>query len=83
MGKVCYFCFLFFPFFSFLNVYLLFFIIFKALFLNTVFADLDENGNVTFSEEQRRRIINLDETYYLLDGCDGGRGGDLQHLSQL
>ena len=48
---------------------------FQSFVLEYGFADLDENGNVTFSEEQRRRIINLDETNFSLDGSDGGRGG--------
>jgi len=38
---------------------------------------IKENGEkeITFSEEQKRRIINIDETNLSLDGSDGGRGG--------
>jgi hypothetical protein len=38
---------------------------------------IKENGEkeITFSEEQKQRIINIDETNLSLDGSDGGRGG--------
>jgi hypothetical protein len=69
------------------SAHIIFFVSFIILFylnesfvLEYGFADLDENGNVIFSEEQRRRIINLDETNFSLDGSDGGRGGLLIKL---
>lgn len=38
---------------------------------------INESGakEIVFSEEQKRRIINIDETNLSLDGSDGGRGG--------
>ena len=39
------------------------------------FATKDDNGLTVFSEDQKRRIINIDETNLSLDGSDGGRGG--------
>jgi len=39
------------------------------------FATKNSNGEVLFTEEQMRRIINVDETNFSLDGSDGGRGG--------
>lgn len=39
------------------------------------FATKEADGTVTFSEQQKRRIINLDETKMSLDGSDGGIGG--------
>ena len=39
----------------------------------------DEEGTliseITFTEEQKRRIINLDETAVTMEGSDGGKGG--------
>jgi len=35
----------------------------------------EHDGEVVFSEAQKRRIINIDETNLSLDGSDGGRGG--------
>jgi hypothetical protein len=39
------------------------------------FATRTDQGEVIFSETQKRRIINIDETNLSLDGSDGGRGG--------
>ena len=39
------------------------------------FATRNETGDVIFTEDQKRRIINIDETNLSLDGSDGGRGG--------
>jgi len=39
------------------------------------FATKDDNGLTVFSEDQKCRIINIDETNLSLDGSDGGRGG--------
>ena len=39
------------------------------------FATTTDQGEVIFSETQKRRIINIDETNLSLDGSDGGRGG--------
>jgi hypothetical protein len=36
------------------------------------FADDDGQGGITFSEEQKRRIVNMNETKYSTDGSDGG-----------
>jgi hypothetical protein len=45
----------------------------------TAVEEYDEEGNliseVTFTEEQKRRIFNIDETKISLDGSDGGVGG--------
>ncbi len=37
----------------------------------------DESGTkeIIFTDDQKRRIINVDETNLSLDGSDGGRGG--------
>jgi hypothetical protein len=35
----------------------------------------DGTGHVKFTEEQRRRIANMDETKFSMDGADGGIGG--------
>jgi hypothetical protein len=43
--------------------------------LDRAFASRSEDGSVHFSEVQKRRIINLDETKLSLDGSDGGIGG--------
>jgi hypothetical protein len=39
----------------------------------------EQDGSVQFSWEQRRCIINLDETNFSLNGSDGSQGG---HTSQ-
>ena len=39
------------------------------------FAAKNDAGEVIFSECQKRRIINVDETNFSLNGSDGGRGG--------
>ena len=39
------------------------------------FATRTDQGEVIFSETQKRRIINIDKTNLSLDGSDGGRGG--------
>ena len=47
----------------------------------TAVEEYDEKGNlileVTFTEEQKQRIFNIDETKISLDGSDGGVGGRL------
>jgi hypothetical protein len=43
--------------------------------LDRAFASRSEDGPDHFSEVQKRRIINLDETKLSLDGSDGGIGG--------
>jgi len=39
------------------------------------FADKNADGEVTFTEKQKRHTINVDETNFSLDGSNGGRGG--------
>ena len=39
------------------------------------FATKEGESTVCFSEDQKRRIINIDETNLSLDGADGGHGG--------
>ncbi len=39
------------------------------------FATCNSDGSIEFSEEQRRQIINMDETKFSVDGSDGGVGG--------
>jgi hypothetical protein len=39
------------------------------------FADDDGQGGITFSEEQKRCIVSMDETKFSTDGSDGGIGG--------
>jgi hypothetical protein len=39
------------------------------------FGDDDGTGDVVFSEEQKRRICNMDETKFSTDGSVGGIGG--------
>ena len=43
--------------------------------MDRAFASRSEDGPDHFSEVQKRRIINLDETKLSLDGSDGGIGG--------
>jgi hypothetical protein len=43
--------------------------------LDRAFASRSEDGSVHFSEVQKRRMINLDETKLSIDGSDGGIGG--------
>ncbi len=38
------------------------------------FATRNESGDMIFTKDQKRRIINIDETNLSLDGSDGGRG---------
>jgi len=47
----------------------------EAFMVTKGFATRGEDGSVTFSQSQMRRIINLDETKLSLDGSDGGIGG--------
>jgi hypothetical protein len=46
----------------------------KKIIFSEVIKDKDEK-EIIFSEEQKRCIINIDETNLSLDGSDGGRGG--------
>ncbi len=39
------------------------------------FATINENGELIFDEELKKRIANLDETCLSLDGNNGNRGG--------
>jgi hypothetical protein len=39
------------------------------------FADDDVQGRITFLEEEKRWIVNMDETKFSTDGSDGGIGG--------
>jgi hypothetical protein len=47
----------------------------KRFFLEFAFGDSDGKGGIVFSEEQKRRIVNMDETKFSTDGSDGGIGG--------
>jgi len=51
------------------------FLAFKDFCLQYGFAVEGENDTIEFSDRQKRRIFNLDETNFSLDGSDGGRGG--------
>jgi hypothetical protein len=42
------------------------------------FGDSDGKGGIVFSEEQKWRIVNMDETKFSTDGSDKGIGGALQ-----
>jgi hypothetical protein len=47
----------------------------EAFCIEYRFGDDDGTGHVVFSEEQKRRICNMDETKFSTDGSDGGIGG--------
>jgi hypothetical protein len=47
----------------------------EKIVLDRAFASRSEDGSVHFSEVQKRRMINLDETKLSIDGSDGGIGG--------
>jgi hypothetical protein len=47
----------------------------EAFCIEYGFGDDDGTGHVVFSEEQKRRICNMDETKFSTDGSDGGIGG--------
>jgi hypothetical protein len=43
--------------------------------LEFAFGDSDGKGGIVFSGEKKRRIVNMDETEFSMDGSDGGIGG--------
>jgi hypothetical protein len=43
--------------------------------LGFAFGDSDGEGGIVFSEEPKRRIVNMDKTKFSTDGSDGGIGG--------
>jgi hypothetical protein len=47
----------------------------QRFFLEFAFGESDGKGGIVFSEEQERRIVNMDETNFGTDGSDGGTGG--------
>jgi hypothetical protein len=47
----------------------------EAFCIEYGFGDDDGTVHVVFSEEQKRRICNMDETKFSTDGSDGGIGG--------
>jgi hypothetical protein len=47
----------------------------EDFFIEYGFGDDDSTGHVVFSEEQKRRICNMDETKFSTDVYDGGIGG--------
>jgi hypothetical protein len=47
----------------------------QSFCLEFEFSDHDGQGGTTFYEEQKRRIVNMDETKFSTDGSDGGIGG--------
>jgi hypothetical protein len=47
----------------------------QSFFLEFGFADDDGQGELPFTEEHKRWIVNMDETKFSTDGSDGGIGG--------